>query len=151
MDLGQLLDETHEEIVAEAAEALARAQLTHYDESTGDQNRERLASLCDLARRCVRERNLLPMVEYSHEVARSRYRDGFDLGEVQTAFNVLEEAIWKRITARLPPESYPEAFGMASTVLGAGKQALALEYVNLVSHARTMETLDLTAMFKGTT
>ena len=53
MDLGQLLDETHEEIVAEAAEALACAQLTHYDESTGDQNRERLASLCDLARRCA--------------------------------------------------------------------------------------------------
>ena len=151
MDLGQLLDESGEEIVAEATEALDRAHMTHYDESSREENRERLAKLYELTRRCVREKDLLPMVEYSHEVARSRYRDGFDLGEVQTAFNVLEEAIWTRVTNKLRPEAYPEAFGRTSTVLGAGKQALALEYVNLVSHARTMETLDWTAMFKGTT
>jgi hypothetical protein len=61
------------------------------------------------------------------------------------------EVIWRRITARMEPQQYPEALGLVSTVLGAGKQALAIEYVALVSRNRDVRSLDLTALFKGTT
>ncbi len=150
MDLVQLLETEGEEIVGEASDALSRAHLRHYEASAGEQNRQRVAKLFALALESVRTRDLTPMLDHAHEVARDRFRDGFDLQEVQTAFNVLEEAVWRRITARLAPADYPEAFGLASTVLGAGKQALAVEYVALASRNSGVRSLDLSALFKGT-
>jgi hypothetical protein len=151
MELPRLLEETRAEAVADAIQGLSRATLPHYTASRTEQNRERLARLYDLTTACVATRTLLPMIEYAQGVARERYKDGFDLEEVHTAFNVLEEVIWRRITSRMEPLQYPEAFGLVSTVLGAGKQALAIEYVALVSQNRDVHSLDLTALFKGTT
>lgn len=151
MEFSLLLEEWRAEAVADAIQGLSRAMLPHYTASRAEQNRERLARLYDLTTRCVATRTLLPMIEYAQGVARERYRDGFGLEEVHTAFNVLEEVIWRRITARMEPSQYPEAFGLVSTALGAGKQALAIEYVALVSRSRDIHSLDLTALFKGTT
>jgi urease accessory protein UreF len=149
MELLELLETARSELVGAAAEALAHARLTHY-ELDADQTRERLATLYDLTVECVRQRNLDPMTKHAHELARDRHRMGYDLHEVQTAFNVLEEVIWKRITAELTPQQYPEAFGLTSTVLGAGKEALAVEYVTLAGRGRKPETLDLSALFTST-
>lgn len=146
-NLARLLEKSRDEMVAAATEALMRAHLQHYETSGVELNRQHLSRLFDLTLECVKTMSLIPIIEYAHQVARERHRDGFDLQEVQTAFNVLEEIIWKRITAELPPQEYPEAFGMTSTVLGAGKQALAVEYVALASHKR--QSLDLTALFEG--
>ncbi len=151
MELPGLLEESRTEAVADAIEGLERATLPHYTASRTEQNRERLARLYDLTTACVATRTLLPMIEYAQGVARERYRDGFGLEEVHTAFNVLEEVIWRKITTRMEPSQYPEAFGLVSTVLGAGKQELAIEYVALVSRSRDVHSLDLTALFKGTT
>jgi hypothetical protein len=149
MDLLQLLETSRAEIVGEAAEALSHARLKHYD-IDAEQTRERLATLYDLTVECVRQRNLDPMAAHANALAKDRHRMGYDLHEVQTAFNVLEEVIWKRITAELTPQQYPEAFGLTSTVLGAGKEALAVEYVSLAGRGRKAETLDLSALFSST-
>jgi len=148
MDLVQLLETEGDAIVAEATDSLSR--LRHYAASGAEENRQRISKLFALTLDCVRTKNLLPMLEHAHQVAQERHRDGFDLQEVHAAFNVLEEIIWQRITARLAPQDYPEAFGLASTVLGAGKQALAVEYVTLASQRGTVESLDLSALFQGT-
>ena len=150
MDLVQLLDTEGEDIIGEATEALSRAHLRHYAASGPEENRDRVARLFALTRESVRTKDLVPMLEHAHTVARERHHAGFDLQEVQTAFNALEEVIWRRITARLAPTGYPEAFGLASTVLGAGKQALAVEYVRLASQMGGAPSLDLIALFKGT-
>jgi hypothetical protein len=146
MDLVQLLDTQRDAILADAADALAAARLTHYDSL--DANRRRLRRLYDLALRSVSDRDLVPMVDYAAALARERFEAGFDLQEVHTAFNVLEEAIWKAIAARIPPAGFPEAFGLASTVLGAGKQTLACEYVSLASRTK-VRSLDLSRLFQG--
>jgi hypothetical protein len=150
MDLPQLLQETRTESVDRALQGLARATLPHYSASDEEQNRTRLARLYDLTLECVATHSLIPMTEYARSLAGVRHKDGFDLQEVHTAFNVLEEVIWRAITLRMPPAQYAEALGLASTVLGAGKQALAIEYVALASSHQEMHSLDLSAMFKGT-
>lgn len=150
MNLLQLLEAQRDEILDEASEALSRAHLRHYEASGTDENRSRVARLLELTLESVRTRDLVPMLDHARAVARERFRDGFDLQEVQTAFNVLEEVIWRRITGHLDPPGYPEAFGLASTVLGAGKQALAVEYVSLASQQGGVRSLDLSALFKGT-
>jgi hypothetical protein len=147
MDLTQLLTESRTTIISEALQGLARATLPHYEASNAEQNSERLSKLFDLTLQCVDTRTLIPIVEYARGVARQRYDDGFGLQEVHAAFNVLEEVIWRTIAARLQPLQYPEAFGLVSTVLGAGKQALALEWVSLAGH-HTAKSLDLSAMFR---
>ena len=44
----------------------------------------------------VLTRDLVPMIDHSNRVARERFEAGFDISEVQTAFNVLEEEIWAK-------------------------------------------------------
>jgi hypothetical protein len=148
MELAQLLKQFRTAIVADALSGLSRATLPHYTSSDAASNETRLAKLFDLTQECVDTRTLIPIVSYARTVARERYDDGFGLQEVHTAFNVLEEVIWRTITAELQPPQYPEAFGLASTVLGAGKQALALEWVSLAGHNKAAQTLDLSALFR---
>ena len=150
-ELLTLLERSRAQALEDAVRGLSRGTLPHYTASRAEQNLERLARLYDLATACVESCSLLPMTAYAREVARERYRDGFDLDEVHAAFNVLEEILWREITARLEPPQFPHALGLVSTVLGAGKQALALEYVALASRNRDVQSLDLTALFKGTT
>lgn len=149
MTLAELLEHSRQDLVAEAVEGLSRAHLPHYSASRTEQNHARLAKLYDLTLECVRSRTLLPIITYAGTLARERHADGFDLQEVQTALNVLEEVIWREITLKLEPREYPQAFGFASTVLGAAKQALAVQYVALASQGAEVPSLDLTALFKG--
>ncbi len=74
---------------------------------------------------------------------------GFGISEVQTAFNVVEEAMCRHVVAGVPPDELAEAVGLLGTILGFGKDALARTYVSLASHRR-VPSLDLSAMFAGT-
>jgi hypothetical protein len=89
------------------------------------------------------------MIAHAEAIARERFDSGFDLSEVQTSFNVLEETIWKRILKSLPASDYAEALGLVSTVLGAGKDTVARTYVTMASKTKT-RTLNLQSLFSGT-
>ena len=68
---------------------------------------------------------------------------------MQTAFNALEEATWARMLAALEASQLAEALGLVTTVLGAGKDALARRYVSLAARAHA-PSLDLRRLFAGT-
>ena len=148
MDLAILLQTEQNAIVGEAADRLTRAHLQHYAVSDSAENRARLQRLAELISDCVQQRNLIPMVDYAERLAEERFQGGFGVQEVLTAFNVMEETIWARITDAIEPADYPLAFGLLGTVLGAGKQALAVRYVSLAAKYQ-MPSLDLTSLFKG--
>ncbi len=78
-----------------------------------------------------------------------RFGAGFGIGEVQTAFNVLEESMWHHVVAGVPNDDMAESLGLLTTVLGVGKDALARAYVSLASHEH-VSSLDLRALFQGT-
>jgi hypothetical protein len=96
----------------------------------------------------VARRDLTSIVEYAQQLAEERFEAGYDLIEVQTAFNVLEEVAWIRVLDRLDAGDYAEALGLISTVLGAGKDALARRYVSLAANTHA-PSLDLRALFSG--
>ncbi len=148
MELLQLLHEGGETIVEDAFHAMERSHLTSYEQNGMNQARQRLHHLYILTIRAVADRKLGPIVAHSETIASERFASGFDLWEVQTAFNVLEEAIWSRIIKELPPAQYAEALGLVSTVLGAGKDALARTYVSLASKTKA-PTLNLQSLFTG--
>ena len=148
MELQQLLRDHGESILQSACHAMERSHLKSYEQVGMDRAKQRLRDLYILTMRAVDDRKLGPIIAHSEAIAQERYAKGFDLWEVQTAFNVLEEAIWNRIIKELPPTSYAEALGLVSTVLGAGKDALARAYVSLASKTKA-PTLNLQSMFSG--
>jgi hypothetical protein len=149
MELAQLLHDSSDEILAAANLAVERTQLKNYLRDGKEHTHQRLKALFVLATRAVKERNLGPMIAHAETIARERFNAGFDLAEVQTAFNVLEEAMWTRIVQTMPPSEYGEALGLVSTVLGAGKDALARTYVTLASKSHA-GSLNLHSLFAGT-
>jgi hypothetical protein len=149
MDLYHFLHEHTNDIIAEAEQAIRRAHLKNYEKEGSAAVHQRLKALFVLTTRGVKERNLGPMINHSDTVARERFSAGYDLWEVQTAFNVLEEVLWQKILRELPAAEYAEALGLVSTVLGTGKDTLARVYVTLASKSRT-PTLDLRSLFTGT-
>lgn len=146
MELKEILKTQSSEILQNALQSLNCAHLKSYDGSTEDENKKRLLNLLSLTQQCVNEKKLLPMKEYASQIARERFNAGFDLHEVHSAFNAIEEEIWNRITKNVEPENLGEALGLISTVLGAGKEELALTYVALASKSKTT-TLDLSKLF----
>jgi hypothetical protein len=146
MNLTELLKTQSGEILKSALQSLNCAHLKSYDRSTSLENKNRLLNLLTLTQKCVKEKKLIPMKEYAAQIAKERFDAGFDLHEVHTAFNALEEEIWNRVTKNIAPENLGEALGLISTVLGAGKEELALSYVALASKTRT-QTLNLTELF----
>ncbi|MBK6762363.1 MAG: hypothetical protein IPG68_03385 [Micrococcales bacterium] len=149
MNLDALLVDGESGVLDEAYAALQRSHIAHY-EAAGEQfTRQRLADLFRLVVDAIATRNLAEMSEFSEAVAVERFNQGFDIFEVQTAYNALEEAMWRRVVAAGPPAELPEAIGLLSTVLGFGKDALARKYVSLASE-RHVPSLDLSALFDGT-
>jgi len=149
MDLNQLLHDQSNEILSDAEAAIARARLAHYEKSGAEHTHQRLKALFTLTARAVKEKNLGPMIAHAETIGRERFEAGFDLSEVQTAFNVLEEAIWMRILKNLSPIELAVALGLVSTVLGAGKDTLARMYVSLASKTKA-PSLNLQSLFGGT-
>lgn len=148
MELSELLQAHHQEIVADAVSALAHVRLKHYEADGAAKSEARLQRLVDLVLESLQGRSLVPIVAYAEQVARERYEAGYDFREVHAAFNVLEEAVWKHVVQHAPAEHMAACLGMAGTVLGAGKEALAAEYVTLASRLH-VRTLDLSALFEG--
>lgn len=148
MNLHEILEHHRGEILEQGVLALEQARLRHYAATSAGANRDRLARLLDVTIVAARGRDLVSAGDYGRELARERFEGGFDVSEVLTAINVLEEAAWRRVTEAVPAEDFPQALGLVSTVLGAVKQALAVEYVSLASRGQ-VRSLDLAALFKA--
>jgi hypothetical protein len=133
MDAIGLLEQKFEEILDEATEKMARSHLKHYEMKGSDQTRERLRVLCNTLLESLRKSSRMPMIKYAAKIGDERFSAGFALGEVQTAFNVLEESIWNRILAEMKPEEYANAVESVNEMLKAGKDAVARIYFSLIT------------------
>lgn len=148
MELDALLDKAKSDVLDEAFETLERSHPTHYDKAGEGFTRQRLTDLYELVVTAIRSKDLAPVRAFAEKVASERFDAGFDIAEVQLAFNSLEAAMWRRVVADMPPPELAEAIGMLSTVLGFGKDTLARAYVSLASK-KHVPSLDLTALFSG--
>lgn len=148
MTLQELLHTHSKRIINEAVEALEHSRLSHYKQAGHEHTHHRLMALYVLTTKAVQERNIGPLLAHVNTIAEERFKAGFDLSEVQAAFNVLEEALWRHIINDIPPGNQAEALGLVGTVLGAGKDALAREYVSLASKTKA-PSLNLQTLFAG--
>ena len=150
MDLNDLLLEAEPGVLDEAYSALHRAHVTHYELAGEAFTRQALAGLFRLVVDAIRNRDLAEMSAYSEGIAGERFNHGYDISEVQMAFNSLEDAMWRRVVSAEPPGDLAEAIGLLSTVLGYGKDGVARKYLSLACQ-RHVPSLDLSALFAGAT
>ena len=148
MELDALLDKAKSDVIDEALETLGRSHPAHYEKAAEGFTRQRLTDLYDLVVTAIRSKDLAPVRTFAENLASERFDAGFDIAEVQLAFNSLEAAMWRRVVADMPSPELAEAIGLLSTVLGFGKDTLARAYVSLASK-RHVPSLDLTALFSG--
>lgn len=149
MNITTLLEEKRAVIIKDAQAALQRVEMEHYTQASNEQRRAYLEKLLDLIIRAIQKRDLAAIVKYAETIATERYQAGYSLLEVQTGFNVLEEAIWRQVTEHVPPGDLAQAIGLISTAHGAGKDALARRYVQLAGETKDPQ-LNLSALFRGT-
>lgn len=149
MQLIRMLDEKEKQVLADGVEAMKRAHLRHYEEAGAEAIHSRLRALYEAMRESVRTRHLTPIEAHAEAVARDRHRMGFGIGEVQTAFNVLEEAVWHRIVAEVDADRLAESLALVATALGAGKDRLAQTWVALATETQ-VPALNVDELFRGT-
>jgi hypothetical protein len=149
METAEFLGRERRAIVDAAEAALERTHVRHYEAAGEREVRRRLEALFDHLHGALAGRDLRPMVGYAERIAEERFEAGYDLSEVQTAFNALEEATWARSLAELDPSRLADTLGLVTTILGAGKDALARRYVSLAANTHA-PSLDLRALFAGT-
>lgn len=150
MQLDEVLATVRTESVDEAMWSVDNDQRARHYQSAGPAfTRARLEDLYDLVRTAVADRDLEPVLGYADRIAEERFTGGFDLSEVQIAFNALEAALWRHVVADSDADHLAESVGLLSTVFGAAKDAMATRYVSLAT-SRHVPSLDLSAMFRGT-
>jgi hypothetical protein len=146
-DVLEVLERERAPIVDAAAESIRHSR-THYVSAGEEETRRRLEALYHELHEALSTRDLGHIIDFAQQLAGERFESGYDLSEVQGAFNALEEATWSVLCARLQPEQLALSLGLVSTVLGAAKDALGREYVSLASQTHA-PSLDLHALFTG--
>lgn len=142
-----VLEQERASIVEVAHEAIRHSR-TKYESAGSNETRRRIEALYDELLGALSSRDLGRAIDYARHLAAERFESGYDLSEVQGAFNALEEAAWSTLCATLPPGDLGLSLGLVSTVLGAAKDELGREYVSLASR-RHAPSLDVRALFTG--
>lgn len=146
MDLNQLLTTRKDTILEGAMSAMSRSHLKHYEASGPSCTRVQLSACLNLIQQSLAEKHPDPLTAHIEKVAKERFAAGYDLSEVQTAINVLEEAVWKVIVGHVGAEDLATSLGLVSTVIGAAKDQLARTYVELASRTKTT-AIDYQSLF----
>lgn len=133
-ELVELLRERAPDLVKCAVAELHRARLQHYEEDGLQATRDRLALLLDRTLTCLETGRAEPIMDWAIRVGLERFSAGFDLFEVQTSINVMEEAIWRRVLSSMGPGDLAHALGLVNALLSMAKDKVAREYVALVTH-----------------
>jgi methylmalonyl-CoA decarboxylase len=135
METSAVLASAQDRVVSEVVASLVRRDQENHHASSPEQRRRDVRHLFELVLRCVHEGSAESIIAPSEQIAADRFAGGADLAEVQGAFNILEEALWRHVAGTFAGDQRVEALGLVNAALGAGKDALARTYVALASRA----------------
>jgi hypothetical protein len=126
-----LLQKNPDKILYNATEFLVRSNLEHYNKLQPERLRAMLARLYFATKECVESDNIAPVKRFMEDIAPKRFKSGYELYEVQTAINILEESMWKSIVELVYPREIMPSLIKSQEILAVAKKALAESYVEL--------------------
>ena len=136
MTLARLLERWSDDLARRSSLELHDARLKHYEEVDQEVNRRRLHALLQRTSRSLAVGRADQVVEHARRIAAERFDAGYDLAEVQTSINIVEEALSKRILAALPPGEAAGALCLVNALFHVIKDVLAQTYVALALQLR---------------
>jgi hypothetical protein len=149
IDVATFLEDRAETILDAARQAVQRRALGRYEADGIELTTDRLRILFDLAVRCARRQDTQPVQDYAAQIGFARQRAGYELAQVQSVINVLEEQMWKAVIDGVPPEHLGYALGVVSTILGVAKSRMAVAFLDATGSKPT-RSLRLDYLFGGT-
>ena len=135
-------------IVDDALRTLRAAGSTHYETLSDDELRERLGALLDHFTAAIARHDAIPVVGYAALLAGARHDRGYRLVDVQTAFNSLEQAVWRVVVEQRPAATVADDLALVTSAFGLAKDELARAYVDLA--AGGVPAVDVEALMSGT-
>jgi methylmalonyl-CoA decarboxylase len=135
VDVSAVLASAEVRVIDEAVAALTQRGQAGQSHRP-DERRRDVRQLFRLVLRCMRAGRAEPVIRPSEQIAAHCYAAGIDLTEVQGAFNVLAEALWRHLADALAGEQLVQELGLLNAIVGAGKDAMARIYVALATGGR---------------
>jgi len=138
--ISAVLADARDRVVGEALAALNERDQAGRLASSPAERRRDMEHLFELIQRCVHEGHCEPIIGPSQRMAADHFADGIEIAEIQVAFTVLENVLWRHLADALSGDDQRlETLRLISVILGAGRDALARIYVSLASHAGPLQ------------
>jgi hypothetical protein len=131
MTLIELLHQKPDLILLDSTDNLVRSNLTHYKKLNPENIRLRLMHLFQTLITCVETGSCGEMVKFMDKVSEERFESGFEIHEVQTAINILEESLWRNIGKFVDNDKQVNAMKEVTCILSKAKDEMANEYAML--------------------
>ena len=128
MTLLEMLNNKPDLILLDSTEWLVRANLQHYKQLSPESIRLKLFRLFRALVKTVEVNSCSEVIKYMKNISEERFDSGYELYEVQTALNILEESLWKNIAKYVDEEKQVESLKLITCILGSAKEELAADY-----------------------
>ena len=138
MDASAVLADVEDRVIDEAVTVLAQRDQARRSHRP-DERRRDVRQLFRLILRCMHAGRAELITRPSEQIAAHCYAAGTDFNEIQEAFNVMAEVLWRYLAGGLAGEQLVQALGLLNAILGTGKDALARVYVALAADDRNRQ------------
>jgi methylmalonyl-CoA decarboxylase len=133
--ISAVLADARDRVVGEALAALNERDQAGCLGSSPAERRQDMEHLFELIQRCVHEGHCEPIIGPSQQMAADRFAAGIEIAEIQAAFTVLENVLWRHLADAVSADQRLETLRLVTVILGAGRDSMARTYVSLASHA----------------
>ena len=132
--ISAMLADARDRVVGEALATLNERDQAGRVASSPAERHQDMEHLFELIQRCVHEGHCEPIIGPSQQMAADHFAAGIEIAEIQVAFTVLEDVLWRYLADALSGDQRLETLRLVNVILGAGRDALARTYVSLASH-----------------
>ena len=126
--LEEILTENEQGIIEKAAVNLGNYRLKNYEMAKLSEIEWWMGALFSALRESIKQKSMDPFLRYSENLGKLRAEKGFDLKEVQIAYNLLEEHTWEVVLERGDPKTRVQDLTQISEIVAAGKDKLTKWY-----------------------
>jgi methylmalonyl-CoA decarboxylase len=131
MQISAILVQTGDRVIGDTVAALEQRDQARRGVPSPAERRRDVEYLLELVRQCLHQGRSDPIITPSQQLAADCFGAGIDLADVQAAFVVLQDVLWRHLSGALPGDQQLETLRLVDAILGTGKDALAQTYVAL--------------------
>ena len=131
MQISAILVQSGDRVIGDTVAALEQRDQARRGVPSPAERRRDVEYLLELVRQCLHQGRSDPIITPSQQLAADCFGAGIDLADVQAAYVVLQDVLWRHLSAALPGDQQLETLRLVDAILGTGKDALAQTYVAL--------------------